>query len=70
MIDADKDWATYGVLVSTWQGHSSWSCTSAAGNCDLVARDVELRSVCGAGYMEGDDFCAQQIVTWCNVGLR
>lgn len=69
-MNAVKDWMTYGVLVSTWQGHSSRGCAAAARNCDLVARDVELRSVCGAGYMEGDDFCAQQIVTRRNVGLR
>lgn len=56
------------VLVCSRERHASWSCAAAACDGDLVAGRVELGSVETAGDVQGDDFGAQQVVAWGDVG--
>ena len=66
-VDVDEN-AWVSVLVCTRERNASWARAAAACNGDLVAGWVELGSVETAGDVQGDDFGAQQIVAWSDVG--
>ena len=66
-VDVDEN-ARVGVLVCARERNASRARTAAACNGDLVAGRVELGSVEPASDVQGDDFGAQQIVAWGDVG--
>jgi len=66
-VDIDEN-AWVSVLVCAWKRHASGCRTAAACDGDLVAGRVELGSVEPASDVQGDDFGAQQIVAWGDVG--
>ena len=66
-VDVDEN-ARVSVLVCARERNASWTRTAAACNGDLVAGRVKLGSIEPASNVQGDDFGAQQIVTWGDVG--
>ena len=66
-VDVDEN-AWVSVLVCARERNASRARTAATCDGDLVAGRVELGSVEPASDVQGDDFGAQQIVAWGDVG--
>jgi len=66
-VDVDENtWV--GVLVGARERNASRGRAAAACNGDLVAGRVELGTVEPTSDVQGDDFGAQQVVAWGDIG--
>lgn len=66
-VDVDEN-AWVSVLVCAREQHTSRRRAAAACHGDLVAGRVELGAIEPASDVQGNDFGAQQVVAWSDVG--
>lgn len=57
-MDVDQD-TRVGVLISTREQYAAGSRTATAGDCDLIARSIELCLIERGRSVQRDDFGAQ-----------